>query len=531
MGQFVNPSNKAFKKMIDSEIYVDKTGMLTYMNRMISTEQCCICNSRPRRFGKSITANMLTAYYSKGCDSEKMFEGLTISKDAEFKKYLNQYDVIHWDIQWCVEPAGGADRVISYLTRKTIEELRNDYPETLTEDMESLPETLAYLHEKKNIQFVIIIDEWDVLIRDESNNQKVQEQYINFLRSLFKGVEPTKYIALAYLTGILPIKKVKTQSALNNFDEYTMLSAGALAPYIGFTEDEVRNLCHQYGQDYEKAKHWYDGYQLGEYHIYNPKAIISLIQRGEYRNYWTTTGSYEAVIPLVNMDFDGLRRSMIEMLSGNGTEVNASTFQNDVVNFKNRDDVITYLIHLGYLGYDQRKKQAFVPNEEIRQELAEVVEHTRWNEFLEFQMESKDLLDATLDMEEEVVAEGIERIHMHYVSSIQYNNENSLSSVISIGYLSAMEYYFKPIREFPTGRGFADYVFLPKPEYRQDYPAMVVELKWNQNANTALKQIKEKRYPESILGYTDNILLVGISYDKKTKEHQCVIEEHNARNV
>lgn len=524
MGQFVNPDNTAFKKMIDSEIYVDKTGMLEYMNRVISTEQCCICNSRPRRFGKSVAANMLAAYYSKGSDSEAMFAGLDISRNIDFKKYLNKYDVIHLDVQWCIEPAGGAEQVVSYMAKKTIEELKKVYPEILQNETSSLSETLSYIHAETGAKFVIIIDEWDVLIRDESNNQKVQEQYINFLRSLFKGVEPTKYIALAYLTGILPIKKVKTQSALNNFDEYTMLSAGALAPYIGFTEDEVRDLCQQYGQDYEKAKYWYDGYQLGEYHIYNPKAIISLMQRGEYRSYWTTTGSYEAVVPLINMNFDGLRRSVIEMLSGNGAAVNVSTFQNDVVNFKNRDDVITYLIHLGYLGYDQRKKQAFVPNEEIRQELAEVVEHTRWNEFLEFQKESSALLEATLDMEEELVAAGIERIHMQYVSSIQYNNENSLSSVLSIGYLSAMEYYFKPVREFPMGRGFADYVFLPKPEYRQDYPAMVVELKWNQNANTALKQIKEKRYPESILGYTDNIMLVGISYDKKTKEHQCVIE-------
>lgn len=524
MGQFVNPDNTAFKKMIDSEIYVDKTGMLEYMNRVISTEQCYICNSRPRRFGKSVAANMLAAYYSKGSDSETMFAGLDISRNIDFKKYLNKYDVIHLDVQWCIEPAGGAEQVVSYMAKKTIEELKKVYPENLQNETSSLSETLSYIHAETGAKFVIIIDEWDVLIRDESNNQKAQEQYINFLRSLFKGVEPTKYIALAYLTGILPIKKVKTQSALNNFDEYTMLSAGAMAPYIGFTEDEVRDLCQQYGQDYEKAKYWYDGYQLGEYHIYNPKAIISLMQRGEYRSYWTTTGSYEAVVPLINMNFDGLRRSVIEMLSGNGAAVNVSTFQNDVVNFKNRDDVITYLIHLGYLGYDQRKKQAFVPNEEIRQELAEVVEHTRWNEFLEFQKESSALLEATLDMEEELVAAGIERIHMQYVSSIQYNNENSLSSVLSIGYLSAMEYYFKPVREFPMGRGFADYVFLPKPEYRQDYPAMVVELKWNQNANTALKQIKEKRYPESILGYTDNIMLVGISYDKKTKEHQCVIE-------
>ena len=207
-------------------------------------------------------------------------------------------------------------------------------------------------------------------------------------------------------------------------------------------------------------------------------------------------------------------------------KVQVKFFQNDTVNFKNKDDVITYLIHLGYLGYNEQTQTAFVPNEEIRQELTVAVESTRWNEFFVFQRESAELLEATLEMDEEAVAEGIEKIHMEYASAIQYNNENSLSSVLTIAYLSAMQYYFKPIRELPNGRGFADFVFLPKPEYVQDYPALVVELKWNQNAQTALDQIRDKKYPTSIETYAGDILLVGINYDKKRKEHQCRIEPY-----
>lgn len=212
---------------------------------------------------------------------------------------------------------------------------------------------MAYINEATERKFVIIIDEWDILIRDEANNSKVQQEYIDFLRGLFKGIEPTKYIALAYMTGILPIKKLKTQSALNNFYEFTMLDADRLAPYIGFTEDEVAVLCEKYGRDYDKVKHWYDGYVLEDYQVYNPRAVVSLMLNGKYKSYWSDTGSYETILPWINKDFDGLKIAIIEMLSGAEVKVNTRMFQNDTVSFANKDDVLTYLIHLGYLGYDQ----------------------------------------------------------------------------------------------------------------------------------------------------------------------------------
>lgn len=383
MGMFVNPDNSAFQVALNSEIYVDKTGIIKYTNRVLNTLQGYICNSRPRRFGKSITANMLTAYYSRGCDSEAMFADLEISKNADFKKHLNQYDVIHLD-----------------------------------------------------------------------------------------------------------------------------------------------TLCERYGQDFEEVRRWYDGYQLGKYHVYNPNAVVNLMFDGDFQSYWSGTASYEAIVPLINMDFDGLKGAIIEMLSGDRVPVDVTSFQNDTNSFANKDDVITYLIHLGYLGYDQKLKTAFVPNEEIRQELIRATKRKKWNELVMFQQESEQLLNRTLAMDGDAVAKGIKKIHMDYASSIQYNNENSLSSVLSIAYLSAMQYYFKPIREMPAGNGFADFVFIPKPEYSSFYPALVVELKWNKDVTTALKQIKDKRYPESILNYTGDILLVGINYNKGTKEHQCLIEKY-----
>ena len=517
MGRFVNPDNSAFQVALNSQIYVDKTGLIEYTNSVLDTTNAYICNSRPRRFGKSYAANMLAAYYSKGADSEKMFSGLEISKKTDFKKHLNKYDVIHIDIQWFLANCDDAAHVVAFITKSILNELRDIYPGVLPDEVTHLPDALSRVREKTGQKFIVIIDEWDVLIRDAAMNKKAQTDYINFLRGMFKGTEPTKYIQLVYLTGILPVKKEKTQSALNNFDEFTMLSSGKLAPYIGFTEDEVQKLAEEYHQDFEKVKRWYDGYLLTDYQVYNPRAVVSVMQRGEFRSYWSETASYEAIVPLINMNYDGLKTDIIEMLSGSSVKVNTAAFKNDTVNIESKDDVLTYMIHLGYLGYDQTKKVAFVPNEEIRQELTTAVESKKWNEMLIFQQESERLLEATLDMDNTTVASQIEKIHNEYVSVIQYHNENSLSSVLAIAYLSAMQYYFKPIRELPTGRGFADFVFVPKPEYKTDYPALIVELKWNQSVQTAMQQIKIKRYPDSILNYTGDILLVAINYDKNSK--------------
>lgn len=525
MGRFVNPDNSAFQVALNSKIYIDKTGLIEYTNSVLDTSDAYICNSRPRRFGKSYTANMLAAYYSKGCNSEEMFSGLDISRKSDFKTHLNQYDVIHIDIQWFLANCYNSNKIVSFLSDSVISELRDIYPDILPLGELSLPDSLSRIKDKTGQKFIIIIDEWDVLIRDEATNYYIQNEYINFLRGMFKGTEPTKYIQLAYLTGILPIKKEKTQSAVNNLEEFTMLHSYELAPYIGFTENEVKMLCQKYDRDFEKVKKWYDGYLLENYEIYNPKAVVSVMLRGKFRSYWSETGSYEVIVPLINMNYDGLKNTIIEMLSGQNVKVNTLTFKNDPANIQSKDDVITYLIHLGYLGYNEKDETAFIPNEEIRHELINAVKSTNWSDLIHFQYESNHLLDATLSMNTQEVAEQIQKIHSEYASSIQYNDENSLSSVLTIAYLSSMQYYFKPIRELPTGKGFADFIYIPKPEYIRDYPALIVELKWNKKAKTALEQIKNKDYPEAIKQYTGNIILVAINYDKKSKNHECIIEK------
>lgn len=376
MGRFVNPDNSAFQVALNSDIYVDKTGLIKYTNSAMDKDRAFICNSRPRRFGKSVAANMLVAYYSRGCSSEEMFENLEIGRDVEFKQHLNSYDVIHFDVQWCRMDAGSADATVGYINENIIKELKQNYPDVSLEGVRTAYGALSNINNETGKKFIVIIDGWDVLIRDEATNQVVQNEYINFLRGMFKGSEPTKFIHLAYLTGILPIKKVKTQSALNNFDEFTMIDAGVLAPYFGFTEEEVNGLCEKYNKNYEEVKRWYDGYMLAGHHIYNPKAVVSVMQRGEFQSYWSQTGTYEAIVPLINMDFDGLKKDIITMISGGSVNVRTKSYQNDMLTFKNKDDVMTLLIHLGYLAYDSKSHMAYIPNEEIRSEFVDAVEET-----------------------------------------------------------------------------------------------------------------------------------------------------------
>lgn len=528
MGQFVNPGNDLFARESRSKIYVDKTGLIEFTNSVFgSPSQMFICNSRPRRFGKSYAADMLAAYYSRGCDSKDLFQKYEIGGKPDFDRYLNKCDVIRFDVQWCRSVADrmGTDPV-DYINDSVVNDMRKEYPEIKFADNAPLFDAMNDFSKKTGRKFVVIIDEWDSIIRDASNDTSLVNEYMDFLRGLFKGTEPMEFISLAYITGILPIKQQKTQSALNNFDEYTMLAPAQFDEFIGFTDDEVRTLCRQYDADYEEIKKWYDGYLLNDTQVYNPNSVCKCINRQKAGNYWTSTGSFKPVHDCLNMNFDGMKQDVIDMLSGVSIKVDTSTFENHVEKsaFNSKDDVFTYMIHLGYLAYDETRQEAFIPNEEIRRVLAAEISDSHWTEFNSFEKESDELFEATVEDNNEKVAAEIEKIHDRYASAIWYNNENSLASTINIAYLSTLKYYFKPVREMPTGKGFADVVYLPRPEYLSDIPALVVELKWNKDVNTAMDQIKNRQYPGSVSDYTGDMILVGLTYDKKTKKHECLIE-------
>lgn len=523
MGSFVNRGNESFSRARNSQIYIDKTGLLNYTNSVINTEQSYICVSRPRRFGKTLTAGMLMAYYCRGCNSETLFTDLAIADSPSFKKHLNQYDVIHLDIAYLLVQIKNPSKTISCLQEYVIEELKTIYPGILSDDEQMLPFALSKIHQAKGAAFIIIIDEWDAIFREDRYDTNAQREYIQLLRGLFKGEQSKDFVKLAYITGILPIKKYNSESALNNFDEFTMAGPKRLAEYVGFTESEVARLCQEYDMDFSEAARWYDGYSFPRMkHVYNPNSIVKAMLSGEYDNYWTKTVTYESLKNYISMNFDGLKDCVVQMLAGGRCHVNTDTFENDMTSFKSRDDVLTVLIHLGYLAYDRDRKEVYVPNEEVRTAFANAVGSTDWTPVVEAMEKSRCLLTDTWNKDEEAVAKGVEMVHMANVSLLEYNNENALSCVITLAYYHAVNEYTL-IRELPSGNGCADLVFLPR-KY-SDKPAMVVELKYNHSAQSAIWQIKEKHYPKALEDYKGNLLLVGIEYDKKTKIHSCRIQE------
>ena len=524
MGVYLNPGNEKFAKAVQSEIYVDKTGLIEYTNQVINTVQRYVCVSRPRRFGKSMTADMLTAYYGKECDSRELFSGLKISQNAVFAQHLNQYPTIFLNMQEFLSRSKEIGQVIDRVRRMLLRELKNSYPDVDYFDDTDLVESLQDIYAATKQSFIIIIDEWDCVFREYQQDKKAQEEYLDFLRDFLKD---KVYVALAYLTGILPIKKYGTHSALNMFDEFTMLDPGPLAEYVGFTEQEVQELCPQYDMSYDKMKQWYDGYDLKGIQIYNPRSVVMSLSGHDFDSYWTKTETYEALKKYIQMDMYNLKELVTRLIAGSSIEINPDKFQNDMTTFASADDVLTLLVHLGYLTYDFDTCTVHIPNQEVQKEFINCIEDGGWEPVMDAIRKSEELLAATIRGEEETVARMIENAHQENTSILAYNDENSLACVIALAYYSAKKNYVV-YRELAGGKGFADMVFVPRKTTQT--PAIVVELKWNQTAEAAITQIKRKQYVESLKDYRGEVILVGINYESKElkkddyKKHSCKIE-------
>jgi hypothetical protein len=526
MGIFLNRGIEEFKRVVNSELYVDKTDMIDFFNKAINTEQSYVCVSRPRRFGKSITANMIAAYFEKGSDSRELFQGRKLSETENWDRNMNKYDVIRIDLADIRARRNTPEETLDYIDQWIVKELDEAYPDMVDTSRDGIADALAIINDKTGAKFVVIIDEWDCLFRDDKSNTKVQERYINLLRGLFKGNSSKKFTVLAYITGILPIKKYSSESALNNFDEYTMTDPEPLSKYIGFTEDEVKELCLEYNMDYDEVMEWYDGYSYpSAEHICGPNSVSKAMRKGKCSNYWSQTVAYNSLVTYITMNFDGLRDAIVAVLGGHRIKVKIRTYENDMTSFKRKDDVLTALIHLGYLAFDTETEEAYIPNKEVRMCFEDTLEDTGWDEVIQAVNKSEKLLVATLAGDEETVAERIDECHMQNTSILKYNDENSLASCITLAYYTARKDY-AIIRELPAGYGFADMVFVPKPGVNK--PAMLVELKWYKKSETALDQIKQKKYIKALDGYKGEVVLVGINYEKNgadAKKHKCLIEK------
>ena len=378
MGTYFNPDNDRFTEAVQSQIYVDKTELIVYANTVLQTQQKYICVSRPRRFGKSITASMLAAYYSGGCDSAGLFGKLKIAGAPCFAKHLNRYNVIFVNIQDFLSEACNIGDMLKLLKTDITEELICVYPQFKGQRFQKLLQSVYNVHKTP---FIFILDEWDCVLRVHQINGKEQKKYLDFLRLLLKD---KAYVGLAYMTGILPIKKYGTHSALNMFDEFSMTSPRQLARYAGFTQDEVIPLCERRHIDYEELSAWYNGYRFkGIPAVYSPSSVVSAVLSGNFSNYWNQTETYEALKIYIEMNFKGLKDAIIRLLANDRITVDIGGFTNDMVTFSTSDDVLTLLIHLGYLGYDEETSQVFIPNKEISAEFVTAARRAGWNEINE----------------------------------------------------------------------------------------------------------------------------------------------------
>lgn len=530
MGIYLNPGGMHMQESRGSKIYVDKSVLISYLNSVVSTGQKYVCVSRPRRFGKTMAANMVSAYYDRTVDGMQAFAGLAIAADPSFDEHRNRYDVLRVNMVEFFQHGASVAGVIGRLTQRIVWDLEDAYPEVRLRAPDDLPYCLERIHAHTLRQFVIVIDEWDCIMREMQDDREAQKTYLDFLRALLKD---KGYVALAYMTGILPIKKYGVHSALNMFSEFSMTSPRQLASTMGFTADEVHALCDEWDMPYDDVRTWYDGYRLVSRNdrrdpelldMYSPRSIVESLTSGSLASFWTQTETFEALKVFIDMNYDGLRDAVIAMMSGDHYGINVGTFQNDMTSFVTADDVLTLLVHLGYLGYDEEAREAFIPNREVMQEFANAITAGGWDKVACAIKGSAALLEAIIDGDEATVSAGVEAAHQE-TSHLTYNDENALAYTLSLGLYAARQWY-TIVRELPSGKGFADLVLVPRRAFA-DKPAVVAELKWDMDADTAIEQIRRRDYPAVLADWLadgGHVVLAGVSYDRRTREHACKIE-------
>ncbi len=525
MALYLNVGNESFQESLNSIIYVDKSPLIEILNRSIKTKNKYFCLSRPRRFGKSVTAQMICSYYAKGQDCSPLFDDLEIASFDDYKKHLNQYDVISINISDEFSRAShNVKSMTDILTKSIVRELKEEYPNCAISSPEFLDLTLQEVYNYSKVPFVFVIDEWDCIMREKKEDPDSLKQYLEWLKAIFKD---KPYVGLAYMTGILPVKKYGSHSALNMFTEYSMTEPLNLGQYIGFTENEVKDICKQHDVAFNQMQQWYDGYSFKDVpHIYNPNSVVNAATYKKYISYRTKTETFESLQEYIDMNMEGLRDDIVKLIAGEEVIVDVSTFSNDMVTFHSKDDVLTLLIHLGYLaikGSTNLGVIVHIPNEEIKLEFKTCVKNNnRYAGVYDLIKNTDVLLNEIWSLNSEAVAKIFDEAHQDHTSILTYNNENSLANVIAISLFLSTTNTYNVVRELPTGKGYADLVYLPKPGVNK--PALLIELMFDKSAQTAITQIKEKNYLQFFKDYKGEVLLVGINYSKDTKTHQCIIE-------
>ena len=510
-----NSAYKDFNRLVHDKYFVDKSGIIEKINTRINVKNRYICITKPRRFGKTSVLNMLGAYYCKTYSSQKLFQGLNISKSETFTAHLNQYNVMNLSLNDTPLDRSNFMAYIEQINNSIINDIKEAYPQLKDKDFVKASDALNATDD----EFIFIIDEWDYIFSNELYPDH-HKDFLEFLRNLLKD---RPYVALTYMTGVLPIKKYSTGSALNMFKEYTMLKDPFFEEYFGFTEAETESLCQrQTALTMNDIREWYNGYQTKDgARLYNPRSVVCALEDETCQSYWTRTGKIDEVLFFLKYNIDEVRDDVVKMVNHTPIQIDIDeeyTAGQDAP--KNRKEIYSAMIIYGLLSY--HKGELRIPNKELMLEYQKTLEDSNFGYIAELVRNSCDVLHATLNKRGEDVASYLHNIHNSELPILKYNDENSLSCVVTLAYLSARNKY-KVEREEKSGKGFVDFIFYPRWKH---LPGIIIELKADSTPKAAIAQIKEREYSEKLRKENiTHILAVGINYDSIKKEHQCMIEE------
>lgn len=523
-----------YKNETEKLYFVDKSLLLAELFPLVKEGSSYVCITRPRRFGKTVMANMLTAFFSRACDSKELFQSLKISTQKGYEGYQNQYAVISISFN---DVAGECESYTQYIKRiekKLIKDLKRAYPEVLFEEEESVVDILADIYaENESAKFIFILDEWDYIFHQDFATDQDKKRYLTFLRSLLKD---RPYVQFAYMTGILPIAKYSSGSELNMFAEYTMAAEERFSEYFGFTESEVDELFKRYEKKNKDSlkltrdgiRMWYDGYhtQAGE-RLYNPRSVVMALSNNNLGNYWTSSGPYDEIYYYIANDVDEVRDDLARMAAGESIPVKIREYAATAQQLKTKEEIFSAMVVYGFLSYE--KGNVFIPNKELMDKFTEMLQKEPSLGYVyNLAKESSRMLQATLNKDTQTMEQILEKAHNTEVPLLNYNNETDLTAVVNLVYLAARDRY-RVEREDKAGIGYVDFIFYP--EIDRSAAGIILELKVNHSPEEAIRQIKEKKYALKFQGktgekphYTGKILAVGIGYDKVSKMHRCKVE-------
>ena len=538
MGIYVNSKNAyaLYKKETAKPYFVDKTVLLKELFPLVEEGSHYLCITRPRRFGKTVMANMVASFFSKGHRANDVFQNLQIYQDKDYEKYLNKYTVIHIMFNDLPRNCNSYKQYIDRIEETLIKDLKKEYPDMPIDDQNAVWDTLLEIYaEKQDINIVFVFDEWDFIFHQKFVTEDDKLSYLQFLRNLLKD---RPYIALVYMTGILPIAKYSSGSELNMFAEFTMTTEQRFSEYFGFTDEEVDGLYLRYIENCastkmvtrEDLREWYDGYHTrkGE-RLYNPRSIVLSLSNNNTGNYWTSSGPYDEIFYYIENNIADVREDLALMVSGIPVPAKIQEYAATSMNLQTRDEIFSAMVVYGFLTYENGK--VMIPNKELMNKFADMLKKEASLGYVyRLAKESDRMLRATLAGDTETMAEILELAHDTEIPLLSYNDETELTAVVNLVYLSARDNY-RVEREDKSGVGYVDFIFYP---VNRDADGIILELKVDHSPDEAIRQIKDKKY---ILRFTGKlgeerkcagrILAVGISYNKKQKKHACKVEVLN----